>query len=94
MIIMYKLSRLTFWIAKRLIRVPYIGIPNLLAGRPVVAELLQGDATAERLAQTARPFFSSPALRAQMRQKLLSLRALLQEGGTARAADEILAMIA
>ena len=93
MIIMYKLSCLTYWIAKRLIRVPYVGIPNLLAGRQVVPELLQAEATPERLATAAKPLLSSSALRSEMRRSLLSLRALLREGGTARAADEILGML-
>ena len=94
MIIMYKLSRLSYWVARALIRVPYVGIPNILAGRSIVPELLQDDATPERLLQTARPLLSDASRRKAMRETLLSLRAALQEGGTSRATDEILAMIA
>jgi lipid-A-disaccharide synthase len=94
MIIMYKLSLLSYWIARAIIRVPYVGIPNILAGRSVVPELLQDEATPERLRQTARTLLQEPARRAEMRTALLSLRSTLQEGGSARAADEILGMIA
>ena len=54
MIIMYKLSWLTFQVAKRLIRVSFIGIPNILAGRSVVPELIQSDATPAKIAAAAQ----------------------------------------
>ncbi len=94
MIIMYKLSQVTYWIAKALIRVPYVGIPNLLANRLVVPELLQDDATPETLAKAARPFLSTSKKRAEMRKELISLRSTLAEGGSAKAAEEILGMMA
>ncbi len=94
MIIMYKLSRLTYWIARSLIRVPYVGIPNLLAGKAIVPELLQDEATPERLAEAATPLLSDRQSRQSMRETLLSLRATLQDGGSSRAAEEILEMIA
>jgi len=90
MIIMYKLSLLTYWIAKRLIRVPFVGIPNLLAGRLVVPELLQDDATPVKLARAASELLRDSARRLEMRTALLSLRTALQDGGSARAAQEIL----
>jgi lipid-A-disaccharide synthase len=94
MIIMYKLSRLTYWIAKHMIRVGHVGIPNLLAGKTVVPELLQDEATPERLAQTAEPFLKDPARRHAVRQTLLSLRATLADGGSSQAANEILEVLA
>ena len=94
MIIMYKLSRLTYWIAKNLIRVRHVGIPNLLAGTSVVPELLQDEATPERLAQAAEPFLKDQDRRKAVRERLLSLRATLQDGGSSRAAKEILEVLA
>jgi lipid-A-disaccharide synthase len=93
MIIMYKLSLLTYWIAKSLIRVPFVGIPNLLAGRLVVPELLQNDATPEKLTRAAGELLRDPVKRSEMRTTLLSLRTTLQDGGSARAADEILTFL-
>jgi len=93
MIIMYKLSALTFWIAKTLVRIPYIGIPNILAGKPVVPELIQTEATPDRIAEKAGPWLRDPSKRKETRSILLALRSTLQEGGSSLAAQEILALI-
>lgn len=90
MIVMYKLSWLTYRIARRLIRVSSIAMPNLLANASVVPELIQDDATPQRLADTAEPFLADPQKRAAMRTQLLDLRRTLATGGSARAADTIL----
>ncbi len=94
MIIMYKLSALTYWIARKIIRVPYVGIPNLLAGKSIVPEVLQQDATPERLCDEATTLLGDAQKRSSIRQALLSLRSTLKEGASARAADEILGMLA
>jgi lipid-A-disaccharide synthase len=51
MVVAYRLAPLTFWILKRMVKSPYISLPNLLAQRLLVPELLQDDATPEALAQ-------------------------------------------
>ncbi|MCX7080297.1 MAG: lipid-A-disaccharide synthase [Pseudomonas sp.] len=55
MVVAYRLAPLTFWILKRMVKSPYISLPNLLAQRLLVPELLQDDATAQALAQTLSP---------------------------------------
>ncbi|VVQ06159.1 Lipid-A-disaccharide synthase [Pseudomonas fluorescens] len=55
MVVVYRLAPLTFWILKRMVKSPYISLPNLLAQRLLVPELLQDDATVEALAQTLSP---------------------------------------
>jgi lipid-A-disaccharide synthase len=55
MVVAYRLAPLTFWILKRLVKSPYVSLPNLLAQRLLVPELLQDDATAEALAQQLLP---------------------------------------
>jgi lipid-A-disaccharide synthase len=50
MVITYKLPSLTYWIAKRRIYLPYVGLPNVLAGEFIVPELIQDEATPESLA--------------------------------------------
>jgi len=45
MVVAYRLARLTYWLARRLVRLPYFSLPNLLAGRALVPEFLQDDAT-------------------------------------------------
>jgi lipid-A-disaccharide synthase len=51
MVITYKVLPLTFWLSMRKAYLPYVGIPNVLAGKFVVPEILQDDATPENLAQ-------------------------------------------
>lgn len=55
MVVAYRLAPLTFWILKRMVKSPYVSLPNLLAQRLLVPELLQDDATVESLAQTLSP---------------------------------------
>jgi lipid-A-disaccharide synthase len=90
MIIMYKLSALTFAIARKLIRVPFVAIPNILAGKAVVPELLQADATPDKLASAARAVLENPIAARRMRDDLLAQRTRLgSKGAVQRAADEI-----
>ena len=55
MVVAYKVAPLTYLILKRLVKSPYISLPNLLAERLLVPELIQDAATAESLAQLLAP---------------------------------------
>lgn len=55
MVVAYRLAPVTFWILKRMVKSPYVSLPNLLAQRLLVPELLQDAATPEALAQTLLP---------------------------------------
>jgi lipid-A-disaccharide synthase len=55
MVVAYRLSSLTFWILKRMVKSPYVSLPNLLAQRMLVPELLQEAATARSLAEQLLP---------------------------------------
>jgi lipid-A-disaccharide synthase len=84
MVIVYRVAALTFALARRLVSVPFIGMPNLIAGKAVVPELLQHDATGARLAAEATRLLDDPALRATTTSELAGLRRLLGGGGAAR----------
>ena len=87
MVIVYRTAPLTFALARRLVSVPFIGMPNLIAGRAVVPELIQDDATADRMAAEAARFLDDPALRRRdARRRSPSLRAALGGGGAAERA--------
>lgn len=91
MVVAYKLFWPTYEIAKRVIKVPYISLVNLLARRALVKELIQQDANAKALAAETMAMFQNPAKLTAMREDLLKLRASLGEPGVAkRAAAEIL----
>lgn len=94
MVIAYKVSALTYRLGKMLVTgVRYIGMPNILAGKQIVPELVQGDLTARNLVRAAEPMLSE-SIRAQTVAKLKTLRAQLGEPGAAgRVAEIALGMI-
>ena len=51
--ILYKASPISFWIAKQVVEIPHIGLPNIVAGRLIEPELLQDDCIPEKIAGTA-----------------------------------------
>lgn len=93
MVVVYKLSWGTYWIARALIRVKNIAMANILSGGTVVPELIQSDARPERIADAAFALVQDPHAWAHTRGKLSSLRQKLGGGGAAdRAAETILAV--
>jgi lipid-A-disaccharide synthase len=59
MVVAYRLAPLTYWILKRMVKSPYVSLPNLLAQRLLVPELLQDAATADALADTVLPLLDN-----------------------------------
>jgi lipid-A-disaccharide synthase len=95
MIIVYRLSWLTYLVARLLVRVEHIGMANLIAGERLVPELVQNDASPERIAAESRALLDSPDTRAAVSAKLLRLRERLGGPGAAdRVADLALALMA
>jgi lipid-A-disaccharide synthase len=95
MVIAYKLAPLTAVVARVLVRgVSHIGLPNVVAGREIVPELVQGDVTPERVAREAEAILADPARRTRMIEDLRGVRARLGEPGAAeRAADMAVALM-
>jgi lipid-A-disaccharide synthase len=94
MVIAYKLSPLTALVARLLVRgVAHIGMPNIVAGREIVPELVQADVTAERIAAEAEAIVADPARRARMIEDLRGVRARLGDSGAAARAAEMAAAL-
>ncbi len=89
MIIAYKVSPLSYILGRFLARVSHIGLVNLIAGRTIVPELIQGEATAFRLAEEALAILKNNGLRAEMKGQLRSIRKQLGQGGASRKAASI-----
>jgi lipid-A-disaccharide synthase len=83
-------NRLTAFLLRRLVRVDYLAMPNLIAGEPVVPELLQEEARPEKIADAVQTLLEGPARAAQEAQ-FARLRERLSRGGAARRAAEIAA---
>ena len=81
MVIIYRLSRLSYWLCKLLIKVPYIGLVNLVAGRKVVPELIQDEVTPETLADHAHQILEHHDIRKKMILDLEEVRRKLGRGG-------------
>ena len=65
-VIFYRVTRLTAWMVARKLLLPYVGLPNVLAGRFVVPELLQTQATPRNLAQAALNLFDDTVTRRRL----------------------------
>jgi lipid-A-disaccharide synthase len=87
MVISYRVSPLTYFLGRRLIKVQYASLVNLVAGREVVPELLQGEAVPEKIAQATVDLVANQAKRTRMLAGLAEVREKLGgPGASARAA--------
>lgn len=89
-VICYAASPLSMWIAKRMVYVKYIGLPNILAGREILPELIQEKMTPDHMAASILHFLepeAASAVREEMRQAVAKLG---QPGAVDRTAELIL----
>jgi len=96
MVIIYRGSELNWRLIRPLIHLDTFGMVNLIAGRRIVPELMQRDATGEKIAREAAAILSDPARLSRMREDLRRVRELLAaDGGSAagRAAQAVLEAI-
>jgi lipid-A-disaccharide synthase len=93
LVVVYKLSWLTYLVARLLVRLTSFGLVNLLAGRTVVPELLQRQASPERMAQELEKLLTDREARERQLAGLREVRASLGEpGAPQRVAEEIARM--
>ncbi len=82
MVTFYKVTRLTWWAGRRLVKVPYLSMVNLVAEREIVREFIQDDMTSAKLASATAELLDNRKRCEQMRNDLMALRkALTREGG-------------
>ena len=89
MVIVYKVTPLSYRIGKILIKTPFIGLANLVAGERVVPELIQDEVTPERLADEALTLIENEHVRNNMITKLHRIRKRLGEGGASERTAKI-----
>ncbi|MFN0118679.1 MAG: lipid-A-disaccharide synthase [Elusimicrobiota bacterium] len=95
MVVIYKMNLITYSIARALIQVPYVGMPNLLAGKKIVPEYIQSNATAKNVTKSLVYWIKNPHERKKLRDELLDLRLLFgNQGASERAAKAILGRVA
>ena len=91
MIITYRMPKLSWQLLKRMRLQPYVGLPNILASEFVVPELLQDDATAANLAQTALKLLTDKANLAEIKKVFTEIHHQLQQNTAEKAAAAVLA---
>jgi lipid-A-disaccharide synthase len=94
MVVVYKVGRLTEIMIRAFARTRLVAMPNLIAGRAIVPELLQQDCTPARISAEVLKLMNSRESREEMQRGLAEVRARLGAGGAiARAADIIARML-
>ena len=89
LIVIYRVSPLSYLLGKALIRVPHIGLVNLIAGRRIVPELIQQAVAPERIADEARLLLAQPGRYAKMRSDLAEVRQRLGSSGASTRVAQI-----
>ena len=89
-IVCYRTSSLSYFIGKMVIKVPYISLVNLIAGRAVVRELIQGDFTARNLLDELRTLLTNTEYQERMRGGYAEVRAKLGQNQAAQKTAELM----
>ncbi len=90
MVVSYRLGELTYQLVSRLLRTPYVALPNILAGQALVPELLQHEATPEALAENLLAELYRAREDGEYLSRFEALHASLRQGANERAADAVL----
>ena len=88
MVVGYKMKAFTFWLAKKLIKTPYVSLPNILAGKEIVPELLQHDCTPENIANHIIPLLKSD--NSELKATFLALHKQIRCNADEQAAQAVL----
>ena len=83
MVIVYRMNALTFAVARLISDVPHIGMPNLIAGKTIAPELVQGQCTPDRIVRELRHILTDPPAAEAMRRALAGVRSRLGSPGAA-----------
>jgi lipid-A-disaccharide synthase len=93
MVITYRVSRLTWWLVRRRVYVSHAGMPNILAGETIVPELLQEDATPEKLSEALLALLRDKSLRERLDGHFERIRDMLRQNTGEKAAAAIMPLL-
>ncbi|MDY4383569.1 lipid-A-disaccharide synthase [Pectobacterium brasiliense] len=93
MVVGYRMKPFTFWLAQRLVKTPWVSLPNLLAGRELVAEQLQTDCTPDKLAAALLPLFANTEKMAELRATFVDLHQQIRCNADEQAAQAVLELV-
>ncbi len=90
MVVGYRMKPFTFWLAKRLVKTPYVSLPNLLAGKELVKELLQDECEPQALSEALLPLLQGGADVEALKQTFLHLHESIRCDADEQAAQAVL----
>jgi len=90
MVITYKIAKLSYWIMKRMAYQPFVGLPNVLAGREVVPEILQDQATPENLAEALVKLYEDKANAEVVAEVFTEIHHRLRQNTAEKAANAVI----
>nr|WP_226702557.1 lipid-A-disaccharide synthase [Microbulbifer elongatus] len=93
MVVAYKMASLSYAIFSRMLHTPWVSLPNLLAQRELVPEILQDDATPEALGAAVLNYFEDPLLGDRLRREFSELHQQLRRDASEKAADAVCSLI-
>ncbi|WP_444941112.1 lipid-A-disaccharide synthase [Microbulbifer sp. ZKSA004] len=93
MVVTYKLGRLTSMIVSRMLHTPWVSLPNLLAQKELVPEILQNDAIPENLGAAIMQFFEDPLLGDHLEREFFEMHQQLRRNASERAADAVVGLL-
>ena len=89
MVVAYRLHPITYQLMKRLVKVPYIALPNLIAKERLVAEFIQEAARPEIMGALLLEYLESPKTVAYFEKRFSELHKLLQQNASVKAKEAI-----
>ncbi|MEE3650680.1 MULTISPECIES: lipid-A-disaccharide synthase [unclassified Brenneria] len=93
MVVGYRMKPFTFWLAQKLVKTPWVSLPNLLAGRELVTELLQTDCTPDKLAAALMPWLADKNQTAALQATFLDLHQQIRCNADEQAAQAVLELV-
>ncbi len=90
LVVTYKMAKGSYWLMKRMGYLPYVGLPNILAGRMVVPEILQDQATPENLAEALVKLYEDKDGAAELEEVFTGIHLQLRQNTAEKAASAVI----
>lgn len=93
MVVGYRMQPFNYWVGKRLIKTPYISLPNLLANKAIVTELIQDDCAVENIVSHLMPLLTAPDDNKALKAIFTQLHEQIRCNADEKAAEAVLSLI-
>lgn len=93
-VLLYRLSPLTYGLGKLLVDLEFVGLPNIVAGKQVIPELLQGDVTSSNIVKEVKPMLNDAQYRTEMIHNLKNVKTALGGPGAVKRVAQLIRQVA